>query len=195
MNQETLYFDERTGEMRFADVRSCRPSGRPSEAPSQPAAEPVSTPVKPRTPRGKKPKAPQGEPKPLVLQIPEQWRRFVREQLWRPAEVALQFMPSERRERWEAAVRLLARLSDGEAVPTPEVEKISQGTLHTLGPAVREVYTEMETKLLFCEVICDAAEVIHWAVRTLGTGDRRDFESFQIRVKKLAESVQGEGEG
>lgn len=192
MNQETFYFDERTGEMGFADMRPRRPSRRPPEAPLQPAVDPASTPGKPRTPREKKPKAPQVEPKPLVLQIPEQGRRFVREQLWRPAKVALRYMPSERRACWVAAVQLLARLADGEAVPTPEVEEISRGTLHTLGPAVREVYTETETKLLFCEVICNAAEVIHWAVRTLETGDRRDFESFKIRVKKLGESVQDE---
>ena len=39
--------------------------------------------------------------------------------------------------------------------------------------------------LLFCQVICDAAEVIHWAVRTVETQDQRDPESFRIRVRSL----------
>lgn len=172
---------------RVAHPESSRPAWakRPRPAPSAVVKAPA--PRAPSPPRKKA--APPPPPAPAPVQFPEAQREHIREQIWRPARAALRFIPSGSRERWQAAVQVLERLADGEAVPAAEVEQVSQGTLHTLGPAVRE---RDDGELLFCEVICDAAEVIHWAIRTVETRDQRDLVSLRIRVKKLAESLQEE---
>lgn len=172
---------------RVAHPESSRPAWAKKSRPAPPAVATAPAPRAPSPPRQKAAKV--SSPAPAPVQFPEAQREHVREQLWRTAHAALRFIPSGSRAPWQVAVQILERLADGEAVPAAEVEQASRGTLHTLGPAVRE---RNDGELLFCQVIFDAAEVIHWAVRTVETQDQRDLESFRVRVKKLARSLQEE---
>lgn len=173
-----------------ADPRVAHPeSSRPAWAKRPQAAPPavVTAPVH-KAPGSPRKKAVETPPALATVQFPEAQREHVREQLWRTAHAALRFIPSGSRGPWQVAVQILERLAGGEAIPVAKVAHACRGTLYTLGPAVRE----MGDELLFCQVICDAAEVIHWAVRTVETQDQRDLESFRIRVKKFARSQQEE---
>lgn len=176
MRQEDLLFNERTGEMYFANAHQAR-------RPAPPAESPVSAPAPATKPtKAKKPKAPSPPPEPPPgLVVPATHREMVERLLgttrkmcrYMRREQPAPGMPSQH-ERGERIVALIERLHRGEAVAIEEALEVESMASLLWMASTRENY-ETGRDEYHC-LSFHAAEVMDWALRcAIGRGAVNGF--------------------